>query len=792
MARGTDRPEQAVPLIAALLGLSTEGRYPALDLTPQRQKQLTLAALVEQLGGLAAAQPVLLAYEDMHWSDPTTQELLGLTIERVSRLPVLLLITYRPEFSPPWPAQPHVSTLALSRLGRREGATLVERVVRDKPLPDEVAAQIVAKTDGVPLFVEELTKTVLESGLLEDAGDRWALAGPLPPLALPSTLHDSLLARLDRLAPVKEIAQIGAALGREFSHGLLAAVADRPDAELQAALDQLVAAELVYRRGSPPDVTYTFKHALVQDAAYGTLLKSRRQHLHARIAEVLETQFPETAETQPELLAHHCTQAVLVEKAVDYWHRAGEQAAKRSANLEAIQHVEVALGLLESLPDDRSRAERELRLLTLLNPALMVTKGPGAGEVAITLERARRAARELQSLDHIIPATLGLWLFHNNRGDFGRARELTQELFEFAKQRDDDGFLLQAHHAGWTTPFFTGDFAEVRDHVRRGLALYDEQRHRGHALLYIGHDPAACAHALGANALWMLGFPDQALRHSVQAITRGEQSSHPPTLAHALWYVGNLHVLRNDHIAVAELAERYLSISAEFGMAPGIVTADSLAGWAAARAGKVEVGLPRLQRGVEAWKATGSSLHLPQRLSLLAEGLGLAGRAAEALDVNAEAHRLALSSGEGYYQAVILWQRGWLLGLDAACLEQAEAALGQTLEVARRQQAKSLELRAAISLARLWRRPGQAGRGARPPRAGLRLVHRGLRHARPEGRQGAARRAGVSLSATISRVRLWLEAPDEGRAERDRSAPVFRRRFVRRWRARHRPRCRGT
>ena len=368
----------------------------------------------------------------------------------------------------------------------------------------------------------------------------------------------------------------------------------------------------------------------------------------------------------------------------------------------------------------------------------MVTKGPGAGEVAITLERARRAARELQSLDHIIPATLGLWLFHNNRGDFGRARELTQELFEFAKQRDDDGFLLQAHHAGWTTPFFTGDFAEVRDHVRRGLALYDEQRHRGHALLYIGHDPAACAHALGANALWMLGFPDQALRHSVQAITRGEQSSHPPTLAHALWYVGNLHVLRNDHIAVAELAERYLSISAEFGMAPGIVTADSLAGWAAARAGKVEVGLPRLQRGVEAWKATGSSLHLPQRLSLLAEGLGLAGRAAEALDVNAEAHRLARSSGEGYYQAVILWQRGWLLGLDAACLEQAEAAFGQTLEVARRQQAKSLELRAAISLARLWADQGKQAeaRDLLAPVYGW--FTEGFDTARPEGRQGAA------------------------------------------------------
>ena len=382
-----------MPLIAALLGLPTEGRYPALDLTPQRQKQLTLAALVEQLEGLAAAQPVLLAYEDMHWSDPTTQELLGLTIERLQRLPVLLLITYRPEFSPPWPAQPHVSALALSRLGRREGAALVERVVRDKPLPDEVAAQIVAKTDGVPLFVEELTKTVLESGLLKDAGDHYELAGPLPPLALPSTLHDSLLARLDRLAPVKEIAQIGAALGREFSHGLLAAVADRPEAELQAALDQLVAAELVYRRGTAPDVTYSFKHALVQDAAYGTLLKSRRQHLHARIAQVMEEQFPEIVETQPELLAQHYTGAGLTEQAIVYWEKAGERAIQRSANAEAIERLSKALELLATVPETPERIRQELALQTRLGPAVHSRQGLCGARRGDRLQPGARAVR---------------------------------------------------------------------------------------------------------------------------------------------------------------------------------------------------------------------------------------------------------------------------------------------------------------------------------------------------------------------------------------------------------------
>ncbi len=398
LTRGTDMLDQAVPLIAALLGLPTGGRYPALDLTPQRQKQLTLGALVEQLDGLAAERPVLLAYEDVHWSDPTTQELLRLTIERVHRLPVLAIITFRPEFTPPWSGQPHGSALALSRLGRREGAALVERVVRDKALPAEVAAQIVAKTDGVPLFVEELTKTVLESGLLADAGDHYELAGPLPPLAIPATLHDSLLARLDRLAPVKEIAQIGAALGREFPHALLAAVAGRPEPELLSALDQLVASELVFRRGVSPEATYSFKHALVQDAAYGTLLKSRRQHLHARIAKVLEEQFPETVDSQPELLAHHCTQAGIIEKAVGYWYQAGRQGMARSAMVEAAAQLTQALELLAGLPGGPDRDHKELDLQIALGAALIATRGWAAPEVERACSTSwRESARGLRA-----------------------------------------------------------------------------------------------------------------------------------------------------------------------------------------------------------------------------------------------------------------------------------------------------------------------------------------------------------------------------------------------------------
>jgi class 3 adenylate cyclase len=328
LARGTERLDEVVPLIAALLGVATGERYPALTLTPDVQKRRTLQALVDQVAGLAAEQPVLALFEDVHWIDPSTLELLGIVIERIQRLPVLVLVSFRPEFQPPCTGYAHVTALTMSRLGRRQEADLVARVTGDKPLPAEIVEQIVARTDGVPLFVEELTKTVLESGLLADAGDHYELSGPLPPLAIPTTLHDSLMARLDRLAPVKEVAQTGAVIGREFSHELLAAVAPISANQLGDALEQLVSSELVFRRGAPPEATYTFKHALVQDAAYQSMLKSRRQQLHARIAEALEQQFPDISQTQPEALAQHLTEAGLAARAIPYWRRAGELAAQ--------------------------------------------------------------------------------------------------------------------------------------------------------------------------------------------------------------------------------------------------------------------------------------------------------------------------------------------------------------------------------------------------------------------------------------------------------------------------------
>jgi len=381
LAQATNDLGEAAPLLAALLSLPVGDRHPPLNLTPQKQRERTLQALVAQVQGLAARQPVVMLFEDAQWSDPTSLELFDLIIDRAPALPLLLIITFRPEFSPPWTGRPHVTSSTLNRLTPRQRTEMIAGVTGGKALPEEIAAQIIDRTDGVPLFVEELTKAVVESGILTDTGNRFNAAGPVVPLAIPASLQASLLARLDRLAPAREVAQIGAALGRQFSHELLSAVAPMPPAQLDEALGQLVASELVYRRGTPPDAEYTFKHALVQDAAYSTLLRGRRQHLHTRIAVALEERFPGTVESQPELLAHHCTEAGLSARAVRYWQRAGERATQRSAHVEAIAHLTKGLETLKTLPETPEHTQQALTLYTALGAALMIAKGLGAPEV---------------------------------------------------------------------------------------------------------------------------------------------------------------------------------------------------------------------------------------------------------------------------------------------------------------------------------------------------------------------------------------------------------------------------
>jgi predicted ATPase len=390
LAQGTNDLSEAVPLLADLLSIPAGEHYSPLNLTPQKRKEKTLHALLTQLEGLTARQPVLMVWEDVHWSDPSTRESLDLLVDRVPRLRVLMILTFRPEFTAPWIGRPHVTMLTLNRLQHRQGAEMIAYVTGGKALPKNIAEQIIDRTDGVPLFIEELTKSVVESGIVTEAGDRYALTGPMAPLAIPTSLHASLLARLDRLAPTREVAQIGAALGRSFSYELISAVAGMLQQKLDEALEQLASAELIFRRGRPPDAEYTFKQALVQDAAYSTLLRSGRQRLHGQIAASLEREFPEVVAAQPQLLAQHFAEAGLNEKAVAYWFEAGQQAVARCAMTEAVVHLSKGLELLLEQPDSPKRKEQELSFQTTLGHALMAARGLGASEAGDAFTRARR------------------------------------------------------------------------------------------------------------------------------------------------------------------------------------------------------------------------------------------------------------------------------------------------------------------------------------------------------------------------------------------------------------------
>ncbi len=701
----TDPGSAILPLLAALLSIDPGTRYPPLDMSPRRQKERTLEVLVEQLLGLAVRQPVLAVYEDVHWADPTSLELLDLVVNRVQGAPVLALITFRPEFVPPWTRYAHVSALTLSRLSRRQGAAMVERL-SGKALPPAVLDQIVAKTDGVPLFVEELTRAVLEANLLRDEGDRYALSGPLPPMAIPATLQESLLARLDRLAPAREVAQVAAAIGRDFSHALLAAAVQVPEGELKQALDDLIGSGLVFRRGTPSNATYSFKHALVQDAAYATLVRAKRQRLHARIAAALEQHFPEAAQTQPELLAHHYTEAGLTEPAVDYWLRAGQRAIARSAMAEALTQLRNGLNLLGCLPE-AERPQRELDLQVALGVALMATQGWAAPEAGRANARARELCEQLGATAQLWPVLYGQWVFHAVRAEHNAAREVADEFLRRAQEHQDTEASLVASRLCGSGAFWRGEVAAAREPLERTLALYELQRHHSLAFLYV-QDPRVAALSGLSWTLLAQGYPEQARARSHEALDAARQLAHVNTLAYGLLFACFFEQFNRAARGAQDRAEALVALATEQGFPHFLAAATVIRGWVLTQAGEMETGLELLRQGHPAWRATGAGLYEPYFLGLQAEAHGRSGTVEEGLDLVAKALDCANATGERWFEAELHRMGGeLLLRLPRPDLAAAEARLRQAAAVARQQGTRMWELRAATSLARLWREQGQ-------------------------------------------------------------------------------------
>jgi len=694
--------ENDIQLLAELLSVPTGDRYAPVNLSPQQKKEKTFLVLLAQLETLARQHPVVMVYEDVHWIDPSSRSLLDRVVGRVLRLPVLLIITFRPEFQPHWTAQAHVTSLVLTRLGRPEGMKLVGSIAGNA-LSDEVVADIVERTDGVPLFVEEVTKAVVEAGSHDESARDALLTTPLPPLGVPATLHASLIARLDRLGPVaKEIAQIGAVIGREFDYELLDAVAKRPEVELKAALDPLTEAELVFQRGTIPRATFLFKHALVRDTAYGSLLRNQRRELHARISEALESNFPEVGERQPEVLARHLTEAGLTEHAIEQWLKAGQHAAGRSAHLEAIAHLHRGLELLRSSPNWVRRVQVESDLQLALGVSFFSTKGLSCSEAASAYERARELCENSGDSARLFTALWGLWHSHNSSNRLDNARSLCLRLLSLTEKHNDAGLRLQAHHTAWTTFFLRGDPLLSLRHGDEGRRLYGPQMHHSHVLLYGGHDPNLCGLSISACDHWMLGRSDTALKCADDALRLAEELAHPLSSNMALQWLALLHQLRREpETAVARVAAAE-ALAAEQGLSLWINTR-VLRGIALVK-GQADAAVAQVREGLAIGQP--SKLWRPYYLSLLAETLSAVGDIDGALAAVSEALSTAEASGERWWEAELCRQKG---ELRRSSEEDEESArwLQRALVVSRQQNAKSLELRAAMSLARLWRDQGK-------------------------------------------------------------------------------------
>jgi class 3 adenylate cyclase/tetratricopeptide (TPR) repeat protein len=694
---------ESVRLFADLMSVPVpEDRYPRLSMTAQQERNATLDAIVAWLIETAEGAPVLMAWEDLHWADPTTLETLGMLIEQVPTAAMLVVATYRPELTPPWPQRSHLTPITLNRLERPEVETMVGHLAGGRPLPGEVVDHIVAKADGVPLYVEELTKAILGSGVLEARGDAYVLTGALAQLHIPETLQDSLMARLDRAPRLREVAQLGAVLGREFAYDMISALAGLEEETLQSGLGQLVVDELLYQRGRPPRSRYLFKHALIQDAAYQSLLKRTRQQYHQQVARLLEDRFPEIASTQPELLAHHYTEANCPAQAIAYWLNAGVAAASKSANVEVIAQLGRGLELVDALSDMRERAERELDLQMALGPALIVTKHRGHPDIGRTYARALKLCRQLGDHSREFTALRGRYLHHGERLEVEKAEHFAAEAMRVAERLDDAAHLVGAHMQLGVILLFQGKLEPALAHYRSSFEMFDP--HQQLVRDWPGSHPGVLCQSYLALISWMLGYPDRSLDELRAAVRSAETLGHAFTLAQTLHYAALVHIFLYEASAAADYAERALRICEEQRIAQYHPYALCERGWALAASGESEKGLAQIGQGVDGI-GLGTLQHM--MLALQADAQLAIGKPEAALASVAAGLEAVEKTGGAPLEAELHRLKGEALLAGAGTPSEAEAAIEKAIDVARRQNAKSWELRAAMSLARLRRQQGR-------------------------------------------------------------------------------------
>jgi DNA-binding winged helix-turn-helix (wHTH) protein/tetratricopeptide (TPR) repeat protein len=687
--------KSALPLLAALLSIDTAGRYPALALTPMQQRRQTLGALLDQIEALARRKPMLLVFEDAHWVDPTSIELLDLLIERIRRLPVLALITFRPEFEAPWTGLPNTSTIALERLSAQHTQAMVESLAEGQGLSEEVLSQIVAKTDGVPLFVEELTKNVVESLQPHPARPE----NVSPPLSIPSTLEDTLRERLDRLSSAKDVAQVGAAIGRSFSHKIIAAVMSKDASALQQALDRLAEARLILPQGVPPDTLYTFKHMLLQEAAYESLLRSQRLQLHARIAAVIESEFPEVADTEPELLAYHCSRAELAEKAAGYWLRAGTMAMSRSANLEAVNRLRNGLARLDGIASEPDRTRLELQFQLALGQALIAARGYTADETALAFKRAGELVDSIGDARQRYSVLYGIFVGHLIAGRIGLATPPIERMTELAIAESDEAYLCMVYRLRGSLSFFHGDLPEAHQELTKAIALYGPQA-RERLALHFGPDSGAAAEIFFAMTQWLEGLPDSAMRSADSAVRRARELNNGLTIGQVLTLAAQLHYMAGNYDRMFELSREGKEACERIGIRYFGAICRLYEIWAKARRTRPSEHIKEFRDALRNYEEMGCGLQLGLFHVMLAQLLLAADRPAEAVK-EARAAITKFSAND---------ERWWLpeahrtlaeATLASPKSDKAEAAksLQNAISAAHETGAMMLELRAATSLA---------------------------------------------------------------------------------------------